>query len=489
MAKPFGSAWGTWAVGITSVLGGCSTILGIDNDYSAVGATESGGSGSAATSGSATSGSATSGSETGSSSASSSGTGGSGAAATSSSGTGGTACIPFDDTNDCTKDVCDNGVPVNKPDVGKLCGPTGSCDGAGTCVVPCAGTLGFTAQTSPSGGASPSFVATADLNGDGRPDLAIANADSDWVSVRLGSGNGVFGDAVPYATAYPISIAAADLDGDTRPDLAVANIGSEAVSVLKNLGPGIFAPPVDYPVGPLTASIAALDLNNDGWPDLAVANGSIGDTTGTVNVLINLKNGAFGPAVTYDVGKQPRWLVAVDLNGDSNPDLAVANGASDSVSVLRGNGDGTFMPAGSFGGVLAPSAMTARDLNNDGWPDLAITNYAAGLATVTVLFNNQIGGFLAPVLCATGVSPTGVAAVDLNGDGWADLAVSNAGGDTVSVLINLKNNAFAPQLSFPAGPNPTSVAAAARNADGRFNLVVSNKSNNTVTVLLNTCTP
>jgi hypothetical protein len=95
-----------------------------------------------------------------------------------------------------------------------------------------------------------------------------------------GSGGGSSGAA---ASSSPMSVAAADLNGDGVPDLAVANYGSDNVSVLMNQGDGTFAAAVNYSTGSGARSVAAADLNGDGWPDLAVANYGSGD----VSVLLN----------------------------------------------------------------------------------------------------------------------------------------------------------------------------------------------------------
>src|SRR5207249_1694859 len=88
-------------------------------------------------------------------------------------------------------------------------------------------------------GAFPVSVAIADLNADGRPDLAVATAGSNTVSVLLGNGDGTFRDKSEYfAGITPYSVTIGDLNGDGKPDLAVANSGS--VSVLLGNGTGTF---------------------------------------------------------------------------------------------------------------------------------------------------------------------------------------------------------------------------------------------------------
>jgi hypothetical protein len=167
----------------------------------------------------------------------------------------------------CTQgDTCQDGVCVG----GMACSANAVCV-AGGCV--CTGVVGRPGLPQPGVGNSPISVAVADLNGDGKPDLATANWFSDDVSVLLNQGNGTFAAAVNYgADSYPISVAAADLNGDGKPDLAVANRNSDHVSVLLNQGNGTFAAAVSYAAGTSPSSVAAADLNGDGKPDLAVAN-------------------------------------------------------------------------------------------------------------------------------------------------------------------------------------------------------------------------
>src|SRR5215831_7355392 len=121
---------------------------------------------------------------------------------------------------------------------------------------------------------NPSSVALGDLNGDGRLDLAIApysvdpsnpSFDTHGVLVFLGNGDGSFGSQSTYTTGTnPDAVAMGDLNGDGRLDLAVANAGSNTVSVLLGNGTGGFSAATPYATGTNPDAVAIGDLNGDG---------------------------------------------------------------------------------------------------------------------------------------------------------------------------------------------------------------------------------
>src|SRR5438445_9331960 len=115
-------------------------------------------------------------------------------------------------------------------------------------------------------GASPQSVAVADFNGDGRPDVAVANNGNHTVGVLLNAGNGSFGPLASYnINNSPVEVISADLNGDGKPDLMVVNNTSPGtVTVLLNAGNGTFAAPSAYSVGNNPSGVVAADLNNDG---------------------------------------------------------------------------------------------------------------------------------------------------------------------------------------------------------------------------------
>ena len=242
----------------------------------------------------------------------------------------------------------------------------------------------------------PTAVAVADLNGDGAPDLAVTClTDKDSiVNVMLNQGDGTFAASVAYPTGKSsdgqgaAAIVAADLNGDGKIDLAVASADHDAVSVLLNRGDGTFAAKVDYPTSKSPLSIVAADLNGDGKPDLATYN-----STKSASLLLNHGDGTFAAKVDYTATSNPNALdatvtsiTAADLNRDGKPDLALGDWYESTVIVLLNRGDGTFCDGAFYLIGASPLWIVAADLNGDGRPDLATADFDN---QVSVLLNTS----------------------------------------------------------------------------------------------------
>jgi hypothetical protein len=296
--------------------------------------------------------------------------------------------------------------------------------------------LGFGAKADYGTGREPHSVAIGDLNGDGRLDLASANAGEDpsTVSVILNRGGGTFQAKVDYESGYaPYSVATGDLNGDGKPDIATADYGSSTVSVLLNRGDGTFHPGVQYLAGRGPHHVAIGDLNGDGKADLASANQGL--FVSTVSVLLNNGNGSFQAKRDFESGGNPGSVAIGDLNGDAKPDLVTANSGSDTLSVLVNNGDGSFQPKRDYSTGHGPVSVAIGDVNADGKPDMAAGNFDAG--TVSVFVNAGNGTFRPKVdQVKPGVEIRAVAIGNLTSDRRPDLATANGSTDDLSVFVN-----------------------------------------------------
>ena len=374
----------------------------------------------------------------------------------------------------------------------------------------------FQAKQDFTAGTNPESVAIGDLDGDGKPDLIVANYGSNTLSVyRNTSLSGSIGTS-SYAAKVdftngtnPTSVAIGDVDGDGKPDLAVVNYNSNTVSVLRNTSTsgsvdvGSFAHKVDFATGTNPASVAIGDVDGDGKLELSIVNAS----SNTVSVLRNTSSfgsidaGSFVAKVDFITGTTPLSIALGDLDGDGKLDLAVANYGSNTVSVIRNTSSSGIIDIGSFAVKVDfatgsfPYSVAVGDLDGDSKPDLVLAN--TGLNTVSVIRNTSTSGsivagsFSAKVDFTTGTTPYSVAMGDLDGNGKPDLVVANFNSASVSVFRNtstigsITSGSFATRVNFTTGTNPRSVAIGDLDGDGKPELALSNRGSNSVSVLRN----
>lgn len=341
-------------------------------------------------------------------------------------------------------------------------------------------------------------LTVADLNGDGKPDLAIsANAR---LYVLLGKGDGTFSPtpqspiedlSPPYddaASPYGGPLVAGDFNHSGHLGLVLGEFQNEAAFILLGHGDGTLNPSSATfadSLGNSAVAINAADFNADGNLDLAILN----ETNGQAPVLLGYGDGAFSAAGDLTKNGLPTGMAVGDFNGDGKLDVAVASAGLttapfSAVIISFGNGDGTFNTpnAGTINVGTSLTGIVAADFNGDGKLDLAVTDGSGN--AVFILLGNGDGRFGPPTKIPLGNQPVAIVAGDFNNDGKQDLAVANSVDGTITLLLGNGDGTFTATAPYPVGLQPVSLAAADFNGDGKLDLAVVNLDDGTVSILL-----
>ena len=378
-----------------------------------------------------------------------------------------------------------------------------------------AGSFSFLSPDEVGLSASPFWLASRDLNGDGHLDLVVTGDFG--TTFYLGLGNGTF--SAETTIAYPGRyVAIADLDGDARDDIVLTQHGA----IVTLLGAGEFQFSVDS-IASNEASLRLGDFNHDGRADIVTAE------FGGLAVRLNYGAGAFGPPTVYSgsCGPSTVWscVAAGDLDADGHPDIVGVSSDPDGCApVWFGLGDGTFelhssapersdlrtaasIPAGShfalledlngdsraerielthnegyevacassvnstlprrFRSLPAPSSATTADVDGDGILDLIVAGFDGmaihpGLADGT-LRRNTGNRAMSPMMLSE--------IADLNGDGLKDLIVLETERVDVAAALGTVDGSFGPPLATPGAVN-VGRAVADVDEDGHQDIVL-----------------
>jgi hypothetical protein len=323
-------------------------------------------------------------------------------------------------------------------------------------------------------------VASADLNGDQKLDIVVANCLGNNLTVFRRMPDGTFAvDTVLSSDAEPVSVCLVDINEDGYKDLAVALFGCSWISVYLNDGHGEFLPKVNYSTGLHPYCVVAGDFNADGHKDLAVANHG----SGTVSTLLGSGSGSFTIESPVNVNVQPTSLCAADFDGDGDLDLAVANWGSDNVSILRNDGNGAFSRTGDYGTRSHPECVDVGDFDGDGDQDLVVANRYSGC--VSILTNLGNGTFSSPTDYNVAGEPIYVVSSDLNRDGRLDLAVASVLTNRVSTFWGTAGGTFTIGGTYGVGRSPVAICASDLGNDGDIDLITANDSSNNISILTN----
>jgi Bacterial type II and III secretion system protein/FG-GAP-like repeat len=330
------------------------------------------------------------------------------------------------------------------------------------------GTFGLQTLVALPMGVNPTNLATAQFTDSGHQDLAVTlvnpTTGAGSVAILLGNGDGTFNEAPQSPIAVgesPVFVATADFNGDGFQDLAIANQADNTISILLGNGDGTFkaAPTALIPLamGFTPTALVTNEFTNSGHMDLAITEKpSAANNAGLVQVFVGNGDGTFtqAPFSPYIVGNTPAYIATGDFNGDGILDLVVANSGApsvatngtavtgNSVSVLLGNpnpnqttvGNGTFAPQTFFAAGNGPSSIAVADYNQDGLQDIAVSDETDN--AVTVLLNTSNDTFdILPEL-PVGSEPVSIASADFNGDGLPDVVTANSGSANLTVILD-----------------------------------------------------
>lgn len=347
-------------------------------------------------------------------------------------------------------------------------------------------------------GKGPGRIAVADINHDGKQDIVVANTEDGTISVLLGDGKGQFSPAAgsPFACGKnPSDIAIADMNGDGTPDLVVANTQTLNITILLGNGKGGFQPSAQSPFAtssqPHPHGVAVGDFMGNGKPSVVT------DSWGNRKILLIASDGRGNlllPGKFFDADlRSDAGVLAADFNHDGHLDIVTTTQRENSVGLLLGDGKGGFRraPGSPFPAAAESWSFTVGDVNSDGNPDVVVIPYDRDLTDprqlgVTVLLGDGKGGLNtmrgSPLSLAGCKAPARIATGDVNGDGITDMAVTCAQNDRLVFFLGEPGGMFrAFARDVPTGWSGLTIADL--RGDGLNEVLVSNYARGTITIL------
>ena len=343
---------------------------------------------------------------------------------------------------------------------------------------------GFAASNEKSSGSGACII---DIDGPGHKDLVVMGDGDQAIHAYRNLGNGSFEEIPASqtglsASGHGMACAVGDYDSDGLPDIAVAL--SDRVILFHNLGKGKFADTTKaVGIGQLSkpAGLTFVDFDHDGDLDLFVT-GTAANGSGPSVMWRNNGNSTFTEwTVPTGLAGEGSTIGATlsDINNDRAVDLVVT-GSTGAPTIFLNQREGKFkaVPLYSAGDLGPTLGVSVFDFNKDGWMDVAVTH--TGGPGVSLWRNVNGKSFeRVPLPINDATTAWGVTPIDIDNDGWIDLAVivETASGPELRILRNRGAEGFE-DVSKQVGADklklesPRSVIAADVDGDGAADLIV-----------------
>ena len=295
-------------------------------------------------------------------------------------------------------------------------------------------------------------MAGGDFNGDGEPDIAVAQ-QTQGLEIILNRGNGTFGPgviAVVLGVANVQNVTVGDVDGDG--DLDILTNHSPGVDLHRNRGDATFATSIVSSTD-FFLDMTLADFDGDGDLDLAKAS----DVPAGIVIQKNAGNGTFGAGSVFAAGRDLVAIAAADFDGDGDTDVAISEPFDARVTLFLNNGSGGLVEGPRLAVAESPDQVVAADLDADGDADLAV-GFASGVNLLQILKNGGRADFAPPLTVGLDDNPFmgSLASGDLNEDGLIDLATALQGSDAVSIIVAQRDGSYvrAPDIRVPGNTDP-----------------------------------
>ena len=361
--------------------------------------------------------------------------------------------------------------------------------------------------------ANPEDVRVSDLDGDGKPDILVANYGAGSFSVfrntsvagNINIANFSRKDFTSGSGSTFVTVA--DLDNDGKQDVIIANQGENTLSIFKNIstsGNISFNSPVKLTTPSTPIGIGIGDFDKNGWLDIVTVNYdnnslSIFSNKGIFNTL---SPSNFNAPFKLITGLNPITIDVADLDGDSKVDIVVGNYSSRNVSIFKNNFVSGILNTSSFATKIdfnagnSPGYLKLGDIDGDSKLDIVVL--AEGANSVGILRNTtspgliSLSSFAPRVNFNTGLTPYYISLGDMTGNGKLDILVTNFGDGTATVWQNkaipgsITRSSFFKRLNLKVGTKPYAGLLADIDGDAKTDILVSNTGSNTLSILRNT---